>query len=88
MVWWIKQQFAYEALSTYLNGSSPGYLVETSGLGSASTSLSRRRARDFCTSLQYGEWKMKASALCRVKRPCALPTVKRNGYVLTCAVWV
>ena len=53
-----------------LKASSPWYLslVELDR-----KSLSMSLANDFCTSLPYGEWKRKASALSRLKGLESLP---------------
>ena len=65
-------------LSTYLIASNPVYFPVKSGFGSDKKSLSISRARDFCTSLQYGVWNMNAPALSNVNLVFTVPAGKKR----------
>ena len=58
--------YGFIATLNYLNRSRCSASGDAFG-GAARKSLKYRRASDFCTSLQYGEWNIKASADCRLK---------------------
>lgn len=79
----------------YLNASRPAKSpVSVLGLGWLRKSFSISLAKDFCTSLQYGEWKTRKPKSSRLK--CfSEPSVdedelkhwKSGNYCLSCSVW-